>query len=348
MKRLLPFSIILLAGCYIHAQSVPEAKKLMYYEKYRSASNMLQEILKKNKENAEAWYLLTTCYLLENKITAIQDSFKLIPNNIDNIALIECAKGELELKRGKKEDAAWLFKTALLRSKEKDPLILSAVAQANIDLDSGNLNYAIDLLSKAIKKDKSNASLYIELGNAYRKLENGQESYKAFNRALEIDPGNAEASYRLGLLFVSQNNPEEYLKYFYQATSRDPDYGPAWYALYYYFYFRDPNKAIDYLQHYMASSDKNPENNYRMTDLLFLSKQYTAALNSAMGLLKNKDSTDDSRLYKLMAYSYDGLNDSLNALHYMRMYFKKAPDTLFIIKDMETMGDLYSRFPGKV
>ena len=182
MKRLLPFSIILLASCFAHAQSVPEAKKLMYYEKYQSASDMLHEILKRDKRNAEAWYLLTTCYLHNNKVRAIEDSLKLIPNDVDNIALIECAKGELELKRGKKEDAALLFKTALLFSKEKDPSILSTIAQAYIDLDSGNTNYAIDLLNKAIKKDKLNASLYIELGNAYRKLGNGQETYKAFNR----------------------------------------------------------------------------------------------------------------------------------------------------------------------
>ncbi len=290
---------------------------------------------------------LTRCYLHDNKIKAIEDSFKLIPNDADNIALIECAKGELELKKGKKNDAALLFRTALLHSNEKDPLILSVVAKGNIELDSGNIKNALDLLNKAIKKDKSNASLYIDLGNAYRKLSNGQETYKAYNKALEIDPGNAEALYRLGLLFVSQNNPEEYLKYFYQATNKDPDYGPAWYALYYYFYFRDPNKAIDYLQHYIASSDKSPENNYRMTDLLYLSKQYDAALKNAMDLLENRDSTDDSRLYKLIAYSYNGLNDSVKALHYMRIYFAKAPDTSFILKDMETMGDLYSRFPGK-
>jgi tetratricopeptide (TPR) repeat protein len=347
MKRILPFLMSLLNICFARGQSVPEAKKLMYYEKYRSASGMLHEILQKDNRNAEAWYLLTTCYLRDNKIKSIEDSFKLIPNAVDNIALIECAKGDLELKKGKKDDAASLFKTALLYSNEKDPMILSAVARGNIDLDSGNINLAIDLLNKVIKKDKSNASLYIDLGNAYRKLRNGQETYKAYNKALEIEPGNAEALYRLGLLFVSQNNPEEYLKYFYQATSKDPDYGPAWYALYYYFYFRDPNKAIEYLQHFIASSDKNAENNYRMTDLLYLSKQYDAALKNAMGLLENRDSTDDSRLYKLIAYSYNGLNDSVNALHYMRIYFAKAPDTSFILKDMETMGDLYSKFPEK-
>src|ERR1700751_5466898 len=132
MRRLLPYSILVLTICYARAQSVPEAKKLMYYEKYQSASDMLQEILKRDKQNAEAWYLLTSCYLHNNQLTAIENSLKLIPNDEDNIAFIDCAKGELEMKRGKKEDAALLYKTALLHSKEKDPLILSAVAQAYI------------------------------------------------------------------------------------------------------------------------------------------------------------------------------------------------------------------------
>ena len=219
MKRLLPIPILFLS-IFTHAQTVQEAEKLMYYEKFQSASQMLHEILQQDKRNGEAWWLLTNCYVHENKMKAIEDSFKMIPNDVDNIALIDCAKGELDLMRGKKEDAASIFRTALSFSKEKDPLILSDVAEANIITDSGNINYAIDLLNKAIKKDKSKAALYVELGNAYRKLKNGQEMYKAFNRALEIDPGNAEASYRLGLLFVSQNNPEQYLKYYFQAKQQ--------------------------------------------------------------------------------------------------------------------------------
>ena len=305
----------------MHAQTVRDAKKLMYYEKYRSALDTLHEVLRNNRNNGEAWYLLTRCYLHENQVKALQDTFRFIPNDIDNIAFLECAKGALNLKTGNKEKAGLLFKSALLNSGEKDPRILSAVAFINLDADSGDVQYAIDLLNKAIRKDKSDASLYNGLGIAYSKLRNGQEAYKAYNKALEADPGNAEALYRLGLLFVSQNNPEMYLKYFYQATGLDPDYAPAWYALYYHYYFRDPDKAIEYLRHYMACSDKNPVNDYRMTDLLYLSKQYTAALTKAMGLLETKDSAKDTRLYKLMAYSYKELHDSLNALKYMRMYF---------------------------
>lgn len=324
MKRLLIIPIFFMVNCQAGAQTVQQAGKLMYYENYRSALDMLHEILRKDSHNGEAWFLLTRCYLHENQLKELEDTFRLIPNDIDNIAFLECAKGALNLKTGNREKAGLLFKSALLNSKEKDPQILSAVAYSNLDSDSGDVNYAIDLFSKAIKRNKSDASLYTGLGIAYSKLANGQEAYKAFNKALEVDPGNAGALYRLGLLFVSQNNPEIYLKYFYQAVSKDPDYGPAWYSLYYYYYFRNPNKAIGYLRHFMACSDMNPENNYRMTDLLYLTKQYGTALKNAKELLETNDSAKDTRLYKLVAYSYKELNDSVNALRYMRMYFDKA------------------------
>lgn len=347
MKRLLIIPVLSFITCLTHAQTVQDARKLMYYERYRSALGLLHEILNKDRRNGEAWYLLTRCYLHENQVKALEDTFKFIPNDIDDIAYLECAKGALNLKKGGREKAGLLFKSALLNSNEKDPRILSAVAFANLDSDTGNIYFAVDLLNKAIKKDKSDASLYNGLGNAYSKLLNGQEAYKAYNKALETDPGNACALYRLGLLFVSQNNPEMYLKYFYQATGKDPDYGPAWYALYYYYYFRDPAKAIGYLQHFMASSDRNPENDYRMTDLLYLSKQYSAALTNAFKLLESNDSAKDARLYKLVAYSYKGLHDSTNALKYMQTYFEKTHDSSLLPQDVETMGDLYSLFPEK-
>ncbi len=347
MKRLLIIPALFMVTCLTQAQTVQDAEKLMYYEKYRSALDMLHALLRKDSRNGEAWYLLTRCYLHENQVKALEDTFRLVPNDIDNIAFLECAKGALNLKTGNREKAGLLFKSALLNSNEKDPRILSAIAFVNLDSDTSDIHYSIDLFNKAIKKDKSEPLLYVGLGTAYSKLRNGQEAYKAFNQALKADPGNAAALYRLGLLFVSQNNPEMYLKYFYQATGLDPDFGPAWYSLYYYYYFRDPNKAIEYLRHYMACSDKNPENDYRMTDLLYLSKQYTVALTNAIRLMQSKDSKKDTRLYKLIAYSYKELNDSANALKYMQIYFEKTPDTMLLPKDIETMGELYSRFPEK-
>ena len=48
-----------------------------------------------DRNNGEAWYLLTRCYLHENQVKALEDTFRLIPNDIDNIAFLECAKGAL-------------------------------------------------------------------------------------------------------------------------------------------------------------------------------------------------------------------------------------------------------------
>ena len=101
------------------------------------------------------------------------------------------------------------------------------------------------------------------------------------------------------------------------------------------------------LQHYMAVSDPDPDNNYRYTDLLYLSKDYKAAIQQAKQLLDRAGSNSDARLYKLIAYSYHELNDSLEALDNMRKYFNTAPDSVFIMKDFETMAELYEQFPDK-
>ena len=158
--------------------------------------------------------------------------------------------------------------------------------------DSGNATYALDLLSKAIKLDKKNPALYVEQGNAFRRLHNGTEAYKSYTKAIEINPAYAEAYYRLGKLFVTQNNPDMFLKYFRQATTADSSYAPAWYALYYYYYFKDPGQALVYLNRYISVSDPDPVNNYRKADLLYLSKKYPEAIREADWLVSGENPAD--------------------------------------------------------
>ncbi len=53
------------------------------------------------------------------------------------------------------------------------------------------------------------------------------------------------------------------------------------------------------------------------------------------------------RLYKLLAYSHLGLQDTAQALQAMTTYFAKANDSNFVVKDYEVMADLYNATPGK-
>ena len=326
------------------AQSIRDARQLIGYERYDSAAHLLQDLIKANPNNAEAWWLLTQASLHNGRIRPMKDSLLQLPSGNANAPLVLCAYGQVLLQENKKDSANLYFNKALAETKEKDPVVLLAIAKAQQDAPDGDASYAVDLLNKALKRDKHNAELYVALGNAYRKLQNGTDSYKAYQNALIEDNKCVEASYRLGKIFVSQENPEMYLKYFNDAVGADPQYAPAWYELYYHYYFRgDVNKAMDCLQHYITASDKSSRNDYLLTDLMFVSKKYEDAIQNARQLIARQGKDTDPRMYKLVAYSYKEMNDSADALNYMQQYFKVQQDTGFVVKDYETMGDIYDK-----
>jgi len=327
----------------LEAQSVAGARKLLYYERYDGAAHLLQSLLHTDPSNAEAWWLLTQVYLHWNKAAAIHDSLLLMPATVNQQPLTLCAYGQVMLAQHKKDSAALCFNKALGDTKEKDPVVLLAVAKGYQDIDSANTAYAVDLLEKAIKRDKRNADLYVSLGNAYRRMKDGEDSYKAYQGALAQDGKDVEALYRLGKIFVSQANPEMYMKYFNDAVTADSMYAPAWYELYYHYYFRDVNKAMDCLQHYIAASDTGIRNDYLLTDLLYSSRKYEEAIRHARRLIDQQQQISEPRLYKLIAYSYKELHDSVRALDYMQQYFRQQADTGFVMKDYETMGEIYDQ-----
>jgi len=76
-----------------------------------------------------------------------------------------------------------------------------------------------------------------------------------------------------------------YLKYLNDAVAADSMYAPAWFELYYHYYSRDVNKAMDCLHHYMAAADKSIKNDYLVTDLLYVSQKYDAAIRNAQSLI---------------------------------------------------------------
>ncbi|MBS1663480.1 MAG: hypothetical protein JST68_20730, partial [Bacteroidetes bacterium] len=73
---------------------------------------------------------------------------------------------------------------------------------------------------------------------------------------------------------------------------------------------------------------------------LYSSRKYNEAIQHAQGLIR-QSATPEPRLYKLVAYSYKELHDSTQALDFMRQYFQRQIDTGFVVKDYETMGEIY-------
>ena len=187
MKKLLFTTAIVLLMGGLKAQSLAEARKMLYYERYDGAAHQLQTLLEADPNNAEAWWLLTQVYVHRHQLQQIKDSLRMTSTILLESPLILCAKGQVLLEQHQKDSAAAFFDKALAQTKEKDPIVLDAIAQAQVEADSGNAQYAIDLLSKALKKEKHNPELYVELGDAYRRLGDGSECYKAYQDAMAMD-----------------------------------------------------------------------------------------------------------------------------------------------------------------
>lgn len=346
MKTILILLFILMSPVLTGAQTLEEGKKQFHYERYQSAEASLHRVLHFEPNNAEAWAMLMRTYIRLGKFTEASDTFSLAPESIRSEPFYRIAEGALLLKANSSL-ARSKFQEALHITKGKNIHIIATIADVNIESPHGDYQYAAELLKKALKKNKGNASLHSRLGKAFRKQHNGTEAYKAFREAIEKNAKETVAYYELGRLFLSQKNTELYTSYFLKAIESDPNFSPAYYALYNHYLYLNPAKAKEYFHQYMKNSDHSLQRSYSYTDLLYLTKNYDSAILAAKQLVMSERTTVQPRLYKLIGYSYQEKRDTGNALNYMREYFAVADDSNRVMKDYETMAYLYSRIAGK-
>lgn len=342
MKNIFALLIITFGAASLHAQSLEQANQYLYHERYQSAEKAFHQILKQNPEDASAWYGLTKAYISQDKLNEARDTIQFAPPAVQSQPFYKVAYGGILLNEGEKDAASSYLKQALDDTREKNAAVLAAVAEAHLRSKNGNAEYAIDLLEKAIKRDKRNPHLYTLLGDVHRKLLNGTEAYKAYQRALNANDKHAAAYYQMGKIFVAQNNPKLYVDLFQKAIAADPDYAPALYELYYYEFNRDPAKAMEFYKEYVAKSDASLQREYDMTDLLYINKNYAQAVEKARHIIAREGENVKPRIYKLAGYSLAALKDTPQAITYMQTYFSTEADSNQIAKDYETMADLYA------
>ncbi|NOY71352.1 MAG: tetratricopeptide repeat protein [Gammaproteobacteria bacterium] len=106
----------------------------------------------------------------------------------------------------------------LTRTKKKKVLAL---------LSQGRYEQALPLLQQLCKKNKKNASLCLELGVLYGRLNRLNESEDCFRKAIKLAPEVAGSHYNLGKLLVMQTRFEEAKKSYQQAIKLRPDWFEA-------------------------------------------------------------------------------------------------------------------------
>ncbi len=352
MKKIVLVASFISLGNLLFAQGIKEGKQFLDYERYESAENVFQKMIAADPKNVEAIYWLGQTYL-ENQDIVDTTSAKVLYQNAlqanPNAALLMIGMGQVELGEGMKTDARNRFETAINLTKKRDLAdILLAVGRANVVAKNGDLPYAIDKLNQAADKDKKNAEIYNNLGWAYWKMNDGSNATQAFQHALELDPKDARASFMIGRIYQTQGYGQEaiYMRYFNDAISEDANFAPVYYWLFQYYYYRDVNKAAEYLNKYVAKADQNSKNCYAQASLMFVSKKYPETITQADACITTAGAKAFPNLYGLKAYAYDKMGDSANAKKYFEEFFAKVNPDNIGPTDYATYGKVLLKFPG--
>ncbi len=332
---------VLLTGKLLMAQDVEAGKRFLYYNRFTSAKQTLEKAVAANPKDANATYWLgQTLLSTENAagkkdIAAAKALYQKALNEGVNDPMIWIGMGHVELLEGKKNEARQRFESAItasIKKKKEDPNILNAIGRANADggTEIGDPAYAIEKLKRAAELDPKNPEIFVNLGINYLKAggeRSGGDAYEAFGNALRIDPKYALANFRLGKIFQSQNNKEKFEQYFTAAIENDPAFAPSYIELYNYYQNRDINKAREYLDKYIANSDKDCNTEFYYADYLFRSGKYQESLTKVKDL-ENGACKGFPQLKVLYAYNYDRLGDSLQAKSNIESYLNTTDPAL--------------------
>ncbi len=236
------------------------------------------------------------------------------------------AKGQAEIAKNKAADARQRFETAISLSKGKNVEVFNAIGKANLE-KGGDAAYGIEKLKLATAiKGFKDPFTYIIMGDLYRGLMNGGEAVKAYENALMVDPKNPIARHKIGKIYLTQGAEQRdiFLGKFNDAVADDPAFTPALYDLYVFYFSRDVNKATQYFNEYKKYAEPGPALDYEEASLQFAAGDFKNAIVKADNLLQTQGANADTRLYRLKAYSFDKLGDSVQALANMETFFEKA------------------------
>jgi tetratricopeptide (TPR) repeat protein len=347
-KRFISFvTMVVLGSNVLFAQSVEQGRKFFYYERYKSARENFEKVLAANPNDIVATYWLGQTMLEQKDSVAAKNLYQKALQQNGNAPLILAGMGEIELRENKTNDARQRFETAISLTKGKDVDVFNAIGRANVNAKSGDATYAIEKLNLATQvKGFKDAETYLILGDAYRKLIDGGNAITAYQKALTLDPKLAAANHKIAKVYLTQKNSEIFLQNFDKALQLDPAYAPTYFELFYYWYFKDVNKAAPYLESFITNSDQGPDVEYLKTDFLYASGKFAEAKDKANTLIGQYGAKVAPRMYKMVAYACDTLKDINCANKYMADYFaKQAPDEI-VPADYEELASINTKTPG--
>jgi tetratricopeptide (TPR) repeat protein len=355
VKSGLLLMIMVMFANMVWSQTIDDGRKFLYYQKYTSAKNVFQKLVSTNPADADAVYWLGQTLIAPDEdkdITSAKALYQTALALNSNSALLIAGMGHIELLEGKTQDARNRFETAISLSGGKNVAVLNAVGFANADFLSkyGDAGYAIEKLKLATAiKGMKDPDVYVNLGDAYRKLADGGNAQTAYESALAMSPGYARAKYRIGRIYQTQGTAQEdiYMKYYNDVIAMDPNYTPVYWTLYQYFYETNVGKSAEYLEKYLtAKGSDEPNACFLRTQIIYAQGHYAEAIAKANECIAAGGVSPYPNLYGIKAFAAYKTGDSVTAKTSFDLYFEKQKPLKIGPNDYKTYALVLLKFPG--
>jgi tetratricopeptide (TPR) repeat protein len=333
------------------AQTIEDAKKFLYYERFNSAKQTCEKLLAQNGSDENAAYFLGQAFIGLDDVKAAKAIYQQKLSAAPNSPLLLAGMGHVALIEGNTADARSRFETAANLAGGKRIDVLNAIGAPNSDpeMKNGDANFAIEKLNQAVAiKGFKNPEVYANLGDAYRKIGEGGSAIKSYDAALALNPNFVRAIYRKGRLYQSQGVSQEplYMSFYNDATTKDPAYAPVYNTLFSYYYESNVSKAAENLDKLLNVSDNDELACYKRASMKFAQGLFADANTKANECLAAGGAGAVPNLYGLKAYALNKLGDSLQAKQNFEEYFKRQQPERIGIGDLTTFGKLLLKFPG--
>lgn len=359
MKRGSIFLALMVFCLGAMAQTIEEGKQLLRYGRLIKAEDYFEKLVAANPNDPEANYWLGQLYLndIPMKMKQAEELYSKALVSTNQNPLILVGMGHVEILQKKNASAKQRFEQAIAATKNKknknfgDAQVLEAIGIANAmgDSQTGEIDYALEKLGQAGQLDPKNPHVNIAAGMIHLKRggEYGGQAKREFENAIEKSPNYGRPYWRIGKIFETQRNTEMFLQYFNTAIEKDPKFAPAYLSLYEYYQNRDVNKAKEYLDKFIANNDPDRETDFFQADFLFRAGKYQESLDKGKAIEAGLKPGDKyPKVYKLYAYNYDRLGDSLKAKENMEKYMAESDPSELKGDDYVDMANLYLKFPG--
>jgi tetratricopeptide (TPR) repeat protein len=185
----------------------------------QKAKKLAQRACKKNREDAENWFILGTIYgHMQEYREAAECCRRAIALHPD-VPMAHYNLGIAQHRLGEFEDAIYSFNRACTLQPD--------FAEAFHDLGhthlaAGNAKQAVECYLKATRIRPSFTAAHYSLVQAHLAADNRSDAISCLKHVLALHPGLTEAHFHLGNLLADTNRPDEAIDHFQQAIRLNP------------------------------------------------------------------------------------------------------------------------------